>query len=40
MAVLQGWSRSTIPGRLISGSFLTAMGVATMRGIRTLMGPH
>jgi hypothetical protein len=40
MAVLQGWSRSTIPGRLIGGSFLIAMGVAAMWGVRTLMGPH
>ena len=40
MAVLQGWSRSTISGRLIGLAFLFAMGFGALWGARLLMGPH
>jgi len=36
IAVLQGWSKSTISGRLISLVFIVAMGFAAHWGARVL----
>ncbi|HEY7615363.1 MAG TPA: hypothetical protein VH744_01055 [Terriglobales bacterium] len=38
MAVLQGWSKSTIGGRVIGLTFISVMGIAAFWGLRTLTG--
>jgi len=40
MAVLQGWSKSTMTGRMISVVFLIGFGAAAVWGLRTLVGTH
>jgi len=36
--VLQGWSKSTLSGRLIGLSFIVVFGVAAFWGLQTLLG--
>jgi hypothetical protein len=41
IAVLQGWSRSTMSGRVIGVSFIIVLGYAALWGFRTVLGfPH
>jgi hypothetical protein len=37
VAVLQGWSKSTLGGRAIGLSFLLAFGIAAAWGVRALV---
>jgi hypothetical protein len=38
VAVLQGWSKSSISGRCISVAFMALFGVAAAWGVRKLFG--
>jgi hypothetical protein len=38
--VLQGWSKSTISGRVIGVAFIAVFSVAAMWGLQTLLGWH
>jgi hypothetical protein len=40
VAVLQGWSKSTPSGHLISIVFVLAMGTLALWGVKTLIGAH
>ena len=40
MAVLQGWSKSTMSGRMTGIAFLLVFGTAAVWGLRTLIGVH
>jgi hypothetical protein len=37
MAVLQGWSKSTVAGRFVGVAFLIGFGAAAVWGLRTLV---
>jgi len=38
--VLQGWSASSVSGRVIGVTFILTFGIAAVWGLRTLLGVH
>jgi hypothetical protein len=39
VAVLQGWSKSSLSGRLVGVGFIAVLGIAAFWGVQTLI-PH
>ncbi|HLY93166.1 MAG TPA: hypothetical protein VKQ89_07920 [Candidatus Angelobacter sp.] len=38
IAVLQGWGKSTMSGRVLGVAFIIALGYAAIWGFRTILG--